>query len=86
MAFRPSEYRRVVEIQEKLRHKGLLKNLSKKITRETPEGKQQAYDNKFAEALDILGNIVSSPLKHAEVLSGFSKEQDVKNTDVLKHI
>lgn len=86
VSFRPSEYRRVVEIQEKLRHKGLLKNLSKPVVRESPEGKQQAFDIRFAEALEILDGIVSSPLKHAEVLSGFTKEKDVKNADVLKRI
>ena len=86
MSFRPSEYRRVVEIQEKLRQKGLLKNLSKPIVRESPGGKQEAHEVKFAEALQILEGILSAPAKHAEVLSGFTKEKDLKKAEILQRI
>jgi hypothetical protein len=86
VSFRPSEYRRVVEIQEKLRQKGLLKNLSKTIIRESSGGKEEAYEVKFAEALQILEGILSSPARHAEVLSGFTKDKDLKKAEILQRI
>lgn len=86
ISYRPSEYRRVVDIQEKLRIKGVLKDLSKPLIRDNGGVKEEAYGTKFAEALKILDGVIANPGKHAEVLSGFTKEKDLKKAEIVQRI